>query len=188
MLDAMLEQQTRNGRRRVERGWWIVSDRPPVGVRVRVDRWQSVRHTALRRGNAGKIVTGARDHRVIHGVDGVQCVQGKLYILRLTGRAALIGFQRVAKAPVLVLVRAQCREHRLRAAIGKQRGKQVTLDQPGITPGEILRFLKSLLPVHEGFLSPSSLLLQQSMSHYFALSVVSSHGSRSSIMNFKEII
>src|SRR6266704_2024089 len=91
MLDAMLEQHTSNGRRRIERGWWIVFDRPPVGVRVRVDRRQSIRHTALSCSNTGKIVTGVRDHRIIQSVDVIQNVQGKLYILRLTGRAASTG-------------------------------------------------------------------------------------------------
>jgi hypothetical protein len=89
-------------------------------------------------------------------------MKSELDVLRLTGGAALIGLQRVAKTSVLVLIGTKSGKHWLPAAISKQGGKQVTLDQAGITPDEILGFLEALAPFHGIFLSRCRLFLQSS--------------------------
>src|SRR5258708_5524665 len=73
-----------------------------------------------------------------------------------------VGLQRVAKTSVLVLIGAKSGKHWLPAAISKQGGEQVTLDQAGVTPDEILGFLEVLAPFHGIFLSRCRLFLQSS--------------------------
>jgi hypothetical protein len=66
----------------------------------------------------------------------------------LTGWTALIGLQGVAKASVLVLVGAQGGKYGFLAAISKQGGEQVTLDEPGVSPDKILCVLEALIVIH----------------------------------------
>src|SRR5258706_11789058 len=80
-------------------------------------------------------------------------MQGNFYVLRLAGGTALIGFKGVTKAAVLVLVGTESGQNRLFAAVVKQAGEQVTLDEAGVTPDEILGVLEALISFHRGFLS-----------------------------------
>src|SRR6266540_256889 len=123
---------------------------PLVSMVVELNARQHEREAAVRGGDAGEVVAGPGDHRVVEGVDLVQHPQGRLHGRGLAHRPAEVGLQRVAEAAVGVLVGTQ-RGHHWRGGTATEQVREAeAVDEPRVQPGEPLGRLQGAGIEHLG--------------------------------------
>jgi len=109
VVDAKLVEQTHQSSGGVETGL-VCPVGQVLGVGEVLDDRKGQRHgTACSGlgGRAGEEVTGLQDHRTVECVRGNKGLEGGLDVERQAGRAALVRFEAMAEAAVVVAVAAQ---------------------------------------------------------------------------------